>query len=182
MDFTPQMQKTLQEMMDHHEIRKLLGVYCQGCDRGDGPRMASVYLEDSWDDHGTFKGPGKAFVKEVMHSLATEKHKLVHLLGQSVIHVDIDAAGAETYFLASDITRRQDGREVVNLLSGRYVDTLSRENGQWKVAKRICVRDWSISLDVEKDWLENGNFVAGQMSGQDPIYAIFGLKHPGLGA
>jgi SnoaL-like domain len=181
-DLTPQMQKTLQEIIDHHEIRKLLNVYSHGCDRGDTHRMASVYLEDAWDDHGTYKGFGKGFVKQVMGNLAGEKQKLVHLLGQSLIEVRGDEAGAETYFMASNGKTNEGGREVVHLLSGRYVDTLRRENGAWKIAKRICVRDWSMSLDVEKDWLENSNFVEGRMSGQDPSYEVLGLEHPGLPA
>ena len=67
----------------------------------------------------------------------------------------------------------------MHLLSGRYVDTLRRENGAWKIAKRTCVRDWSMSLDSEKDWLENSNFVEGRMSGQDPSYEALGLEAPG---
>ena len=54
-----------------------------------------------------------------------------------------------------------DGSKVGNLIFGRYVDELRREGDAWKILKRVCVRDWSISLDVEKDWLENANFVGG---------------------
>ena len=180
MEVAPQVNQTLQEIIDHHEIRKLLSVYCHGCDRGDEHRMASVYLDDAWDDHGSYKGPGKQFVRQVMNALATGGPKLTHLLGQSLININGNEAGAETYFMASTIKTNQDGCEVANLMAGRYVDTLLRKNGQWKISKRICVRDWSISLDVEKNWIESGTFVEGQMSDQDPSYAILGLRHPGL--
>jgi len=66
------MEPILQEIVDHHEIRKLLSVYCHGCDRGDEHRMASVYLEDAGDDHGPYKGPGKGLVKRVMDNIATK--------------------------------------------------------------------------------------------------------------
>jgi len=182
MNPTPEMNETLQELIDHHEIRKLLSVYCHGCDRGDEYRMAGVYREDAWDDHGSYKGPAREFAKFVMNAFATRRELLkgVHLLGQSLIRVIGNAAGAETYFIASSVVATEGGRKVVNLLSGRYVDNLVRENGQWRISKRVCVRDWSISLNVEKDWLENGNFVEGEMSGKDPSYAILGLEHPGL--
>jgi hypothetical protein len=84
--------------------------------------------------------------------------------------------------VASGIETDQAGRKIGNLIFGRYVDTLRRTDGAWKILKRVCVRDWSISLDVEKDWLENSNFVAGELSGEDPSYAVLGLKHPGLRA
>jgi hypothetical protein len=176
------MNQILQEIIDHHEIRKLLAVYCHGCDRGDEQRMASVYLDDGWDDHGTYKGPGKGFAKYVMNMLATGSIKFAHSLGQSLINVKEDEAGAETYFVASGIETNPEGRKIGNLIFGRYVDTLRRTDGSWKILKRVCVRDWSISLDVEKDWLEHSNFVAGELSGDDPSYAVLGLKHPGLRA
>ena len=174
------MNPTLQEIVDHHEIRKLLSTYCHGCDRGDEQRMARVYSDNSWDDHGTYKGPGKQFAKQLMGLLAEDPQTIVHLLGQSLIKVHGDEAGAETYFLASAVAVNKEGREVANLLSGRYVDSLIREAGSWKIHKRVCVRDWSISLDVAKDWIEKGTFIQGEMSGRDPSYAILGLKHPGL--
>jgi hypothetical protein len=178
---TPEMNQTLQEIIAHHEIRKLLSEYCHGCDRGDEHLMASVYLDDAWDDHGTYKGPGKEFAKHIMNLLANERQKCGHLLGQSLIHLNGNEAGAETQFIASSVVKtKNNAREVANLMFGRYVDTLRRENGQWKIAKRICVRDWSISLDIEKDWLENSNFVEGHMSAEDPSYAVLGLEHPGL--
>jgi len=43
----------LQELLDHHEIRKHLAEYCHACDRGDEALMASCYTgPDSWHpDH-----------------------------------------------------------------------------------------------------------------------------------
>jgi hypothetical protein len=179
MDAAPQ-STTLQELIDHHEIRKMLATYCHGCDRGDGPRMQSVYGKESWDDHGSYKGSGRAYPAVVMDNLATNGTKVSHLLGQSQVNVTGDRAGAETYFLASIWTKDEKGQDIVTLLSGRYVDTLLKENGQWKIDKRICVRDYSITLDVNKDWLHDNPFVQGTLSGQDPSYAVLGLKHPGF--
>ena len=49
------MDERLQELWDHHAIRKLLATYCHGCDRADEVLMASTYVRDSWDDHGPRK-------------------------------------------------------------------------------------------------------------------------------
>lgn len=176
-----QLSRTLQEMADHHEIRKVLSVYCHGCDRGDEARMSSVYIEDSWDDHGMYKGPGSGLAKRVMGNTGTHR-TVTHLLGQSLIDVRGDEAGAETYFLAVIAERDQPDGEVLTQLGGRFVDTFVRVEGEWKIKKRICVRDWSISLDVTKDHLANNNLVQGQLSGQDPSYAALGLSHPRGGA
>ena len=174
-----QTSSALQEIIDHHEIRKVLSVYCHGCDRGDEVRMSSVYLEDSWDDHGVYKGPGKGLAKRVMSKTGADR-TVTHLLGQSLINVKGDEAGAETYFFAVIAEKGQHSGDVLTQLGGRFVDTFLRVHGEWKIKKRTCVRDWSISLDVTKDNLANNNLVQGQLSGQDPSYAALGLSHPGL--
>jgi hypothetical protein len=181
MDTTPQTNAILQEIIDHHEIKKMLAVYCHGCDRGDGPRMQSVYGMDSWDNHGQYNGPGREYPDLVMNNFAASGTKCIHLLGQSQIKVTGNRAGAETYFLASVLVPGENGgKNVVTLLSGRYCDTLVKEGGQWKIDKRICVRDYSITLDIEKDRLDDNGFVQGVLSGDDPSYAVLGLIHPGL--
>jgi SnoaL-like domain len=168
----------LLELVDHHEIRKLIAIYAHGCDRGDGDMMASVYATPSRDAHGLFGGDGKDFTAMVMQQIVTHNITFFHTIGQSLIKVSGDAAGAETYFIASGRLTPEAAPEVVNLMGGRYVDQLVREKGQWKVKERICVRDWSISLDAKRDWLEG--FVQGQMSGDDPSYSVLGLRHSGL--
>ena len=67
-------------------------------------------------------------------------------------------------------------------MGGRYVDTLRRAAGQWMISNRICVRDWSISLDVDKDGSQTPILSRARRSGEDPSYAVLGLKHPGLPA
>jgi hypothetical protein len=115
-----------------------------------------------------------------MDQFAREGIRCTHLLGQSQIKVTGDRAGVETYFLAGVCTKDADGKDNVTLLSGRYVDILNRDSGQWSIHSRTCVRDWSITLDVNKDALANTNFVQGVLSGADLSYAALGLVHPGL--
>jgi hypothetical protein len=172
----------LQEMLDHHEITKLLAVYCHGSDRMDESKMAGVYLEDSWDDHGLNKCPGPEFARRSMSNLGKGSEMCSHQLGQSQIKVTGDVAGAETYFIATLRRRMPDGENLLLQMGGRYVDTLHRVDEGWKIKHRTCVRDWSITHRIEADWLENNPFVEGQRSGADPSFAVLGLKHLGPGA
>lgn len=174
------MDSRLQELLDHHDIRKLLCTYCHGCDRGDAERMAGVYCDDSWDDHGAYKLDGKAFAAMMTMQIAETTQGCSHQLGQSLITVQGDRAGAETYFIATVRDVAKDGQKLLNQLGGRYVDTLQRENGAWKIKKRICVREWSISHRVAEDWLEGAGFVKGERSGNDPSFAVLGFSHSGV--
>lgn len=172
------MDDRLQDMLDQHEIRVMLAEYCFGCDRHDYRRMADAYHEDSWDDHGDYKMAGRDFAIEAITSNLRDANMLMHHLGQSLIRVTGDKAGAETYFIAS-VSTTENGMEVINQIAGRYVDKLERRNGKWKIKDRICVKEWSISLPVARDWLANADFVRGQRSGHDPSYAVLGIQHLG---
>ena len=173
------MDARLQEMLDHFEIRKTLAQYCHGCDRGDELRMAGVYSEGSWDDHGPLKAPGPEFARVMMRTILSDTTTLYHLLGQSLVRVDGDQAGAETYFFAISQMTREDGVPLCNQLGGRFVDKLVRENGIWKIKHRTAVRDWTISLPIDADW-EAKSLRQGQRSNSDPSFEVLGLKHNGI--
>jgi SnoaL-like domain len=173
------MDKRLQEVLDHYEITRTLNEYCRGCDRCDEPRMASVYLPDSWDDHGVFKGPGHEFARQMTARILSTTQTLYHLLGQSVIQVNGDEAGAETYFFAASRDTREDGTPMCNQLGGRFVDQLRRDDGQWRIKHRIVVRDWAISLPIESDWTARSELAEGQRSSADPGFSVLKTAHGG---
>lgn len=173
------MEARLQEMLDHYEITKTLSEYCHGCDRCDEARMGSVYLEDSWDDHGAIQARGPEFARVMTAQILARTNSLSHLLGQSLIRVNGDEAGAETYFLAVSHSTREDGVEMCNQLGGRYVDKLQRENGRWRIKHRCVVRDWSISMPVEHDWTTHAGLKEGARSSADPAAVALGLVHSG---
>ena len=173
------MDARLQEMLDHYEITKTLKEYCHGCDRCDEPRMRSVYLEDSWDDHGHLKAPGPEFSRLMIADVKARTKTLAHLLGQSQIKVTGDEAGAETYFIAVWRWENKEGAELCNQLGGRYVDKLRRENGRWLIKHRQVVRDWSITIPVEQDEVMEAGLTNGSRSNADPSFAALGLVHSG---
>jgi hypothetical protein len=172
-------QARLLEMLDHYEIRKTLSEYNNGCDRVNEDRMASVYAEESWDDHGATKLPGAEFAAVMAARVAVNSESMFHLLGQSLIHVAGGEAGAETYFLASSRARRDDGTPICNQLAGRFIDTLVREKGTWKIRKRVVVRDWTQTVVVESEWEDSLALTPGQRSNDDPSFAALGFSHGG---
>lgn len=136
---------SLREIVDHHEIRKTLSNYCQACDRGDEARMASVYAEDSWDDHGAVKASGPEFSRLMASRVRETYATMYHLLGQSTIRVDGDTAAAETYFIAVARNKPSEGTSMCYQLGGRFVDKLVRTADGWKIKYRTVVGDWDIA-------------------------------------
>ena len=170
------MDPRIKEMLDHYEIQKLVSEYCRGCDRMDAELMSGVYAESSWDDHGPTKTSGPEFVRRTMELMKDPRSVAgSHMLGQTLIRVFGDAAGAETYFLASSRRTSEDG-EFLNQLAGRYIDSLVRDEGEWRISKRICVRDWSLSTPIVADWLRDAGFADGKRSEEDPSYSVLKLS------
>jgi hypothetical protein len=173
------MDASLQELLDHHEIKKLLNTYCHGCDRLDAGRMVTVFHSDSWVDHAADHCPGPEFVDASMAAQQAHTSMVSHLLGQSQIEVKGEQAGSETYFFVALRGSAQTGPKLLTFMGGRYVDTFAKDAGQWKIKKRVCVRDWSYTQAVEQDYLETVPFIDGTWSGDDPSYAALGIKHSG---
>ena len=172
------MDPILQEMIDHHHIRKVLALYCHACDRGDVALMASVYSgEDSFDDHGLVQAPGPEYAVKMGASIAERTEAVWRVLGQSLITVDGDTAGAETFFLGFMRLKPVDGVARLNQLAGRFVDRLVRVDGQWKIRHRTCVRDTSITLRVEEDMQAGYGLKPGTRDAGDLGVALIGLAH-----
>jgi hypothetical protein len=171
------MDQRLQAMLDHHEITQTLAEYCHGCDRCDEGHMASVYLKDSWDDHGSVKATGPEFARVMTARILRDTETLSHMLGQSLIKVEGDEAGAETYFLAVMRNTAADGSPGCHQLGGRFLDRLVRDNGRWRIKERVVVRDWSLSVPVEQDYFAAAQLRAGFRSDDDHSYAVLRRTH-----
>ena len=164
----------LQELWDHHEIRQLLATYCHGCDRADTTEMASVYAEQSWDDHGPNKCDGKAFAGLILEEARRTTRVVSHHLGQSLIRTEAGRAAAETYFVATLIADTPQGERMTQL-GGRYVDTLVREGGAWRIKERLCVRDWSSTGIIDPGYLKTAGFIDGARGAADVSWDRLGL-------
>ena len=168
------MDPRLQALIDRQDILDVLHQYVHGCDHGDEPRIAAVYRPGAWDNHGLFQGTGEDLAKFVCES-HPQYETMSHLLGQSTIRIDGDKAGAETYFNAT-IARMEGELRYLDMMGGRYVDRLERQDGKWRISDRVCTCEWSYTMRVEHDWQKGTGFVQGSFDKTDPSYAVLGLS------
>jgi hypothetical protein len=131
----------VRELLDRQAILDCLTRCARGIDRLDRALVLSAYHPDAVDDHGVFVGPPGAFFEwySGQESAANGAWQSHHLTSHSCEIVG-DVAHAETYYICTTTT---DG---VMATSGRYVDRLERRNGQWKIAMRYCLVDWTRAL------------------------------------
>jgi hypothetical protein len=141
----------------------------RGHDRHDLELMASVYLEDGIDEHGSVvkRGPDYGAWANASHSAVFEDH--LHNITTHTCEVDGDQAHCESYVIGA--MRGRDGTSMT-LLGGRYLDRLERRDGEWGIALRRCTLEWTMSGDGTL--LHTGafeGFVKGTWTRDDPSYA-----------
>jgi hypothetical protein len=163
----------IQELLDENDIREKLYRYCRGADRFDAGLISSVYWPDAWDEHGpagTLRGVECAdvLIGRMRATYKLQQHHLTNIL----IDLRGDTAYVESYLLSFLVIER-NGRDVTRSLGGRYVDRFERRKGEWRIAHRVMVHDWSRLDDVVEDWPPGKlNFVQGERGDHDMAYTI----------
>jgi hypothetical protein len=145
----------LQRLADRMAIQDCLHRYARGIDRRNWDFLASAFHPGATLDQGDFKG-----TIEEMIDVVKLRHGAIgqaaHLLTNTLIEFDsADGAVVETYFLAYLRNANLPAAMRVALLGpgaaeageidmrslGRYIDRFEKRDGQWKIARRICVAE-----------------------------------------
>ena len=159
----------LQELLDREAIRAAMLRYCRGVDRADADLLQSAYHDDAVDEHGmaTFEGTGigpgiVGLVSRSRVSLHQVTNQLIELQGP-------DRAGSETYFTAWQSMDR-DGEEWMLVALGRYVDRFEKRSGEWRIAHRLVVVEYTNLLPPSADFPPSREGL-GRRGRDDPSYA-----------
>jgi SnoaL-like domain len=129
----------VQALEDHLAIEELLMEYGVTLDKRDFAAYSHLFArEGTWTGNiGTFKGP--AAIQEAMEKAFGRADSPItngsfHLLTNPIIHVQGDHGTA----LSKWTFCRMDNGKPVIVMSGRYEDTLVRENGIWRFQSRVA--------------------------------------------
>jgi len=138
-ELTPDLIAFMREQKDRFEIQQCLLRYTRGIDRFDKGLMQSAYHHDAYDEHGVAEGDPENFCAWAMNFHDNAQHSHHHIITNSTVELDGDTAHGETYYLFVG-----DNREGAPTLSyGRYIDRFEKRDGQWAIAHRVCVIEYS---------------------------------------
>ena len=130
----------VQRIEDAEEIRTLLLEYGRSLDARDFAVYSHLFAKDGeWaGGMGTVQGPAaiQAFMEKNIG--ATNPSHNYHLLSNFVIDVQGDKATAWSRW--QFVVAGPDNKPAI-AQSGRYDDTLVRENGRWKFQRRTASND-----------------------------------------
>jgi hypothetical protein len=168
-------ERAVQRVVDQHAIRDVVYQYCRGIDRCDYELVRSCYHPDATDDHGDYRGDIDGFLAYVQRGLPRYE-RTMHFIGNVLVEIDDatpDRARAESYLVAYHRLPASSTKPERDFVAGlRYVDDFERRAGEWRIATRVCVFEWSrIDPVPPGGWVPSEGSITGRRDGSDPVYA-----------
>lgn len=160
------MNDRMQQLLDKQDITEALLRFVRGIDRIDKELILSAFHPDATDDHGPFKGSAADFTEWALMVLKTWKVSQ-HRISNIQIELHGDRANVETYLMALHVPETPQVEEIV---FGRYLDLFERRNGEWKIAHRLVVIDYSSTRDRTATYSDEQKYTGAGRDKTDPVY------------
>lgn len=129
------------EIADRLAIAETLALYCRGIDRCDAEQLAAVFTPDARIDYGDGVKSAAETIPGLMAGLGAMR-LTQHNISNPVIRITGTAAKAETHCVAYHLIPTPEG-EIELVVGGRYLDSLAKCEGRWRIAERLYVMDWN---------------------------------------
>ncbi len=164
------MPKTIDDVIAESEIKDVHLRYCRANDRRDEELMRSCFhpgavinLHKELDVEAFL-----ALWREVLGRYTVTWHNT----GNQLVEVDGDAAWAEHYTTSSHrIAADEEGPERDFVASGRMVDRMEKRGGEWRIARRTMILDFTRTDPLAPGEPGRGNR-PGVRDRSDPSYAL----------
>ena len=167
----------LQELIDEHQLRKLVHAYCRAVDRGDIERLRDLYHHDAVDAHGGFSaGSADEFLAQLV-AARPYLRSMQHNITTVNFAISGHTAEGEIYTIATQTLIGRD-RDVDVVVGGRYLDKYEKRDGAWKLSARTIVTDWAHVNDpstVDISHPITRGTLQGTLDATDPSHGFFSL-------
>jgi hypothetical protein len=136
------MDSVIQELLDKQAISEVMFRYCKAVDRCDEEMLRSIYHDDAFEDHGSYRAPAHEFAHNLIARKLVETEFTMHSVVNHLIELQGDVAISEATALS---VQKIVGDDYLQFHGGRYFDRFERRDGEWRVAYRIGIHDWFYS-------------------------------------
>ena len=148
------MEAEFRETIDREAIRACVARLARGEDRRDAALIRACWWPEATFDYGVHNGDFETYLAWVVPGADAIKDTQ-HLLGQSYIELSGDTARAETHVFSYhrvDMGSGENGGERDTCIGGRYLDTMAKRAGEWRIADRVMLYDWEQDWGAAADW------------------------------
>ncbi len=169
---TASSENPLQDLLDKQAIREVVLRYCRGVDRADADLIGSAYHPDAVDEHGSARFTGDTVGVGIVELTSSSRVTMHHVTNQFIELRGPDHAASETYFTVWQ-TMDRDGQEHTLHALGRYVDRMDRRAGEWRIAHRLVIVEFTRLLPPEGAMSPSAPGL-GRRDRSDPSYEALG--------
>jgi hypothetical protein len=140
----------LKGLLERDKIRECIARLARGEDRRNAELICASYWPDSTTDYGMFVGSFDKYLEWVVPG-SPAIPVTQHVLGQSMIDLQGDAAQVETHVISYHrVNMGTEERDTV--IGARYLDRLEKRGDEWRIAHRVMLYDWFHDFGVSADW------------------------------
>ena len=137
------MNKTIEEVVAEVAIKAVQMRYCRACDRMDFELLRSCFHADATTDFGFFGGSVDQFIESGKQALPGFL-VTTHNTGNQNVEVTGDTAWAEHYTVATHRLPASEHGPLRDFVTAvRYIDRMECRDGDWRIARRVLVLDWT---------------------------------------
>jgi hypothetical protein len=140
----------LSAMLSREAIRNCIVRLARGEDRRNAELISSAFWSDAFIDFGMFDGSFETYLGFVVPGDPALPCTL-HFLGQTHTELDGETARAETLVMSYHRVDTGSGHQDMTI-GGRYLDTMERRGGEWRIARRIMLYDFVQDGGASADW------------------------------
>jgi hypothetical protein len=166
-------ERALQALLDKHSIYEVLARYARAIDRRDPELLRSVFHADATDHHVGRATSAAEFCGWAMKVLE-RVGPTAHCVGFPLVELHGDVAYSECYAIA--FHRLGEGEQAFDdFLGARLLDRFEKRGGEWRIAHRRVVYDWSRDIPAAETWGRGafGAIVREARPGRsDPLYEL----------
>lgn len=165
------MANSIEDLLAESAIRQVQARYCRAADRVDFDLFRTCFHDDAVLEFSFFTGTVDEFIAMAETMLAGFS-ATTHFTGNALIRVEGERAGCEFYTLATHrIAADAKGPERDYATAVRYIDTMERRGGEWRIARRTCLLDWG-RTDPVPDFCDGAKAGAARRDRGDPSYRV----------
>jgi SnoaL-like domain len=165
------MKKTIEEVVAEAAIKDVQMRYCRACDRADYELLRACFHADATTSYGFFGGTVDDFVASARQQLPLFLNT-THNTGNQNVEVLGETAWAEHYTVATHRLAADDTGPLRDFVTAvRYIDRMECRQGDWRIAHRKLVLDWT-RIDPVNDAPPDPEVPRGQRGKGDPSYSM----------
>ena len=164
------MPKTIDDLLAEALIKDVHLRFCRANDRRDEELMRSCFHADAVIElHEPFEVEAfLAFGRTVLRRFTVTWHNT----GNQLVEVDGDSAWAEHYTISSHRIAADGAEPERDLVAyGRYIDRMERRGGEWRIARRTLIVDYTRTDPVPAS-APGFRTPAGARDRSDPSYTL----------